>query len=249
MHAAGLVSVKWASFHHPSPAFHPLARYHHASAITLTPASIMFPTTAFLPLLLSCLHLLLYHSQFMFSILLQFSNPATLPQLRTPSLPLTLIFQLLSLASTPTNLRPVLCYVRSPISFQLHYQLCLCFHYISELLSCYSAPLSSSSKPFPVLPRLPPTLCLVLTAALSNSAPISSITSLISIFSLSLMLLLLPPNLSLAHWLTQSLLFGQFLLLLTSSQPGCRHQAYAAAADQEHPILHRQYQFSSSVLP
>ena len=204
MHAAGCasVSIKWASFHRPSPAFHPLARYRPALAITSTPASIMFPTTAFLSLLLLYLHLLLYCSQSLFLILLQFFNLVTLPPLCTPSLPLTLISQLASLASSPTNLHPssLLCSVSRLLPASVP-----TMSVLSPSPNCCPAiqPLPSSFKP-----RLPPMPRLVPPAALSNLAPISSITSLISIFSLSLMLLLLPPNLSLVRWLTQSLRLG-----------------------------------------
>ena len=219
MHAAGCasVSVKWASFHRPSPASHPLARYRPASAITLTPASIRSPTTAFLSLLLPCLHLLIYRSRLLFPILLQFSNLVTLPQLRTLSLPLTLISQLPSLASPPINLHPS-SLLRSvsrllPASVPI-------MSVLSPSPNCcpVTQPLPSFSKPFPIMPRLPPTPRLVLPAALSNLAPILSTISLISIFSLSSMLLPLPPNLSLARWLAQSLRLDQFLLLLIVSQ-------------------------------
>jgi hypothetical protein len=187
----------------------------------------MFPTTAFLSLLLPflpCLRLLLYRSRLLFPILLQFSNPVTLSQLRTLSLPLTLIFQLPSLASFPTNLRPS-SLLRS-VS-RLLPALVPTMSVLSLSPNCcpVTQPLPSSSKPFPILPRLPPMPRLALPAALSNSAPISSITSLISIFSLSLMLLLLPQNVSLVRWLTQSLRLGQFLPLLTGLQSMTRTPA------------------------
>ena len=63
------VSVRWASFHRPSPASHPLARYRPALAIKSTPASIMFLKTASLSMLLPCLQLLLYHSRSLSPIL------------------------------------------------------------------------------------------------------------------------------------------------------------------------------------
>jgi hypothetical protein len=220
MHAAGCasVSVRWASFHCPSPASHPLACYGPASAITSTPASIMFLKTASLSLLLPCLHLLLYRSRSLFPTLLQSSNPANTPQLHTLALPLTLISQLLSLPFFPANLLPS-SLLRS-VSRLLPASVPRTRSVLSPSPNCcpVAQPRPSFSKRFPVLPRLPLTPRLVLPAALSNLAPILSTLSLISIFSLPSMLLPLPPNLSLVRWLTQSLWLDQFLLSLIGSQ-------------------------------
>jgi hypothetical protein len=219
MHAAGCASVfvKLASFHHPSPASHPLARYRPASAITSTPASIIFLKTASLSLLLPCLQLLLYRSRSLFPILSQSSNPANPPPLRTLSLPLTLIFQPPSLPSFPTNLLPS-SLLRSvsrllPASVPT-------MSVLSPSPNCcpVTQPRPSFSKRFPVLPRLPLSPRLALPAAPSNLAPTLSTISSISIFSLPSMLLPLPPNLSLVRWLTQSLQLDQFLLPLIGSQ-------------------------------
>ena len=219
MHAAGCASVfvKLASFHHPSPASHPLARYRPASAITSTPASIIFLKTASLSLLLPCLQLLLYRSRSLFPILSQSSNPANPPPLRTLSLPLTLIFQPPSLPSFPTNLLPS-SLLRSvsrllPASVPT-------MSVLSPSPNCCPATqhLPFFWMPFPILPHFPPTRNIFLLAALSNLVPILSIISSISISSLSLMLLPLQLNLLLALWLTPSLQLGQIHPLLIGVQ-------------------------------
>jgi hypothetical protein len=219
MHVAGCasVSVKWTSFHRLSPASHPLAHYRPASVITSTPASIMFPKTASLSLLLPCLHLLLYRSRSLSLILLQSSNPANPPPLRTLPLPLTLISQLPSLPSFPTNLHPS-SLLRSVSRLLPASVPTMSVPSPSPNCCPVTQPRPSSSKRFPVLPRLPLTPRLVLPAALSNLAPILSTISLISIFSLPSMLLPLPPNLSPVRWYTQSLQLDQFFLPLIGSQ-------------------------------
>ena len=102
--------------------------FDHALAIMSTPASITSRMIAFLFPLPTSLLLLLYCFRLLSPILLQFFKLLTQPP--APSLSLTLISQLPSLVFTLPTPIPVICYLRPPLSFQLRYQLCPCFHHL-----------------------------------------------------------------------------------------------------------------------